>query len=160
MKDKKTLLATCYLLLATCSIGCVGIQKKDLPKEQSFLETATFLKFTDVPIPTGFKFLSESSYLVESGALRSGLLKYTGKATGDQVTNFYKEQMPMYGWRLLNLVEYGERILNFEKESESCVITIKPSSSKSDLTISLAPRPSFIERKTERKTEKSEKPIK
>jgi uncharacterized protein (DUF1919 family) len=101
-------------------------------------------------VPTGFKFLPEKSYLIESGLIRGGILKYTGKAIGDQIVNFYKEQMPMYGWHLLNLVEYGDKILNFEKEKESCIITIKPSGSKSDITISVAPKPSNVEKRTER----------
>jgi len=154
MNSKFVLLLSVFFFLSFFLLGCVEMQKKELPKETLSLEPATSLKFSDVPVPTGFRFLAENSYLVESGNLRSGLLKFTGKAIGDQIVNFYREQMSMYGWRLLNLVEYGDRILNFEKESESCIITIQPKGSKIDLLISVAPKPSPVEKRIEKKTER------
>lgn len=154
---KKRILFIIYSLFPIFLIGCIGIQKKDLSKEQPLLESATFLKFSDVPIPSGFKFLAKDSYLFEGGLIRTGLLRYAGKSSGDQMVNFYKEQMSMYGWRLLNVVEYGKCILNFEKEDESCIIKLEPSGSKLDITISVVPRPLPTERKTERGTKSSVK---
>jgi hypothetical protein len=69
-----------------------------------------------------------------------GVLKYQGKNNPDQVVNFYKEQMAMYNWNLVNIIEYGQRLLNFERENESCIITIEPRGSSIILIISLGPK--------------------
>jgi len=51
-----------------------------------------------------------------------GVLKYQGKTNPDQVVNFYKEQMAMYNWNLVNIVEYGQRLMNFERENEPVLL--------------------------------------
>ncbi len=104
------------------------------------LETATLLKFADIPVPAGFVFIPEESYAFQSTNFRAGLLKYRGKAIGDQLVVFFKDQMPMYNWQLINIVEYGRRMLNFEKEGETCVINIDLIGSRSDITLSIAPK--------------------
>ena len=85
--------------------GCANLSKKDKGvTSPAMLEPQPSLKFTDVPIPTGFKALPKESYSFENDGVRVGLLKYQGKADTDQVVNFYKEQMAMYNWNLLNIV--------------------------------------------------------
>jgi hypothetical protein len=113
------------------------------------LEPAAIFKFNDVPVPMGFRSLPQNSYFFESSGVRVGVLKYHGKkANADQVVNFYKEQMPMYNWTLLNIVEYGERLLNFERENESCIITISPKSSENVyITIAVGPKSQIVLKK-------------
>ena len=72
--------------------------------------------------------------------MRVGVLKYQGKADADRIISFYKEQMAMYNWRLVNIVEYGQRLINFERENETCIITIEPKGNTIFLTISLGPK--------------------
>ena len=129
--------------------GCVGLSKKDasLSKNSSLLEPSAIFKFSDVPIPIGFKALPQSSYFFESSGVRVGVLKYQGKANADQVVNFYKEQMPMYNWALLNVIEYGERLINFERENESCIISLEPKGSTIILTLSLGPKSQILPKK-------------
>jgi hypothetical protein len=106
------------------------------------------LKFTDLPIPIGFKMLAEDSYSFESSGMRVGLLRYKGKATLEQVVNFYKEQMPMYSWALLNITEYGDCIMNFERESESCIISISPKGSSATISFALGPKSQVLPKKS------------
>jgi len=109
-------------------------------------------KFADVPVPAGFKILPEESYSFESSGVRVGVLKYRGKANVEQVENFYKEQMPMYNWNFLNVVEYGERLLNFDRESETCIISLLSKGSQVNITITLGPKSQM--------RKKSDKPLK
>lgn len=138
------------LVFALCILdfmGCAAISKKDSAAQPpALLEPQAILKFGDVPVPVGFKLLAQDSYAFESSGVRVGVLKYQGKASPDQIVNFYKEQMPMYNWNLLNVVEYGERLMNFDRENETCIISlsIKQSLIKNNLvtiTISLGPKP-------------------
>ncbi|MHB8155749.1 MAG: hypothetical protein ACYDFR_06900, partial [Candidatus Omnitrophota bacterium] len=120
------------------------------------IEPQAIIKFTDVPIPTGLKPLPQASYSFESSGVRVGVLKYRGKANIDQVINFYKEQMPMYNWNLVNIIEYNQRLMNFERENETCIITIQPAGFWNEdalVTISLGP-------KSQNLTKKAKTPIK
>lgn len=120
--------------------GCASfpVQKPDKPTQP--LESAKILKFEDVPVPQGFKLLSNESFIFETDTTRVGLLKYSGGPSADQVVSFYKEQMIQYGWSMINVVEYGRRILNFEREDQSCVITVEPATTKTIFIISVAPK--------------------
>ncbi|MFH1397497.1 MAG: hypothetical protein ABIH27_02975 [Candidatus Omnitrophota bacterium] len=133
------------LLVGICITGFLGCatttdDKPGISKNEAMLEPSALLKFNDIPIPTGFKNLPLDSYSFESAGVRVGLLKYQGKADPAQVVNFYKEQMTMYNWNLLNAVEYGEKILNFDRESESCIITISGKGNNVGITICLGPK--------------------
>lgn len=149
MKSQKFLaLFLCLGLIA----GCSGMQKQKTSATPGSLEPQAVLKFSDVPVPNGFRFMAAESYSFESSGLRIGLLKYEGKADADQVVNFYRDQMPMYNWRLLNTVEYGERMLNFDREQETCIITLNPKGSAVYITISVGPKAQG--------TKKAQKPVK
>lgn len=145
-------------LLGYCVIGllgCAGLSKKTDSHTQSpaLLEPSSIAKFADVPVPNHFKFLAEDSYSFENTGVRVGFLRYQGKAAAEQLVNFYREQMPMYNWELLNVVEYGDRLMNFDREAETCIITITPKGSAALITLSIGP-------KNQPASKKSARPVK
>ena len=145
------------LIFAFCFLnfyGCAGLSKKQdsTPKNLGLLEPSSILKFSDVPVPTGFKLLPQKSYSFESSGVRVGVLRYQGKANPDQVVNFYKEQMPMYNWNLLNVIEYGDRLINFDRENETCNVALLPKGNTLTITVSLGPKPQI--------PKKANKPVK
>jgi hypothetical protein len=145
---KKIAVLLLFCAFALLSAGCANISKKDdLSKNPSLLEPSALLKFSDVPVPSGFKLLSQDSYSFETSGMRVGVLKYQGKANPDQVINFYKEQMPMYNWNLLNVIEYGDRMMNFERENETCIIGLFTKGNAVTITVSLGPRPQVVPKK-------------
>ena len=103
------------------------------------LSMSESLKFEDIPIPAGFKMNPENSFAFQNKTMRVGVLTYIGKASPQEIISFYKEQMPLYNWRLLNLIEYGTIQILFDKGTETCVITITPAR-KSTLRINVAPK--------------------
>ncbi len=142
-----SILFTTFFVLITSLTGCGTLFKKEPSLTGSaMLEPSMLLKFTDIPYPSRFKFLSRDSYTFENSGIRVGVLKYKGKANVDQVVNFYKEQMPIYNWNLLNIVEYGERLLNFERENETCIVSLVPKGSSVFITLSLGPKPQIPKR--------------
>jgi hypothetical protein len=132
---------SCFCIFSL--LGCAMVFKKEdsIQKNPALLEPSTSLKFSDVPVPAGFKLLPQNSYSFESSGVRVGVLKYQGKASPEQVISFYNEQMPMYNWNLLNVVEYGERLMNFERENETCIISLLPKRSTVLITLSVGPKP-------------------
>jgi len=143
------LFASCCILTTTL-IGCSTLSDNSDPKSANpgVLEPQAILKFSDVPVPVGLKSLPDQSYSFESSGVRVGVLKYQGKTNPDQVVNFYKEQMAMYNWNLVNIVEYGQRLMNFERENETCIITMEPKGSTIVLTISLGPKSQIAAKKS------------
>lgn len=147
------------LIFAFCILnfmGCALFPKKSASAPMGMsglasLEPQAILKFGDIPVPVGFKLLSNDSYCFENAGMRVGMLRYQGRASANLVTNFYKEQMPMYNWRLLNVVEYGQRILNFDRDNETCIITLLPKWNKQVLvTISVGPKAPGSPKKSDR----------
>ena len=129
-------LSTICFLLTIVLMGCSTLS-------DSKLEPQAILKFSDVPVPVGLKPLSQTSYSFENAGVRVGVLKYQGRANIDQVINFYKEQMPMFNWNLINIIEYGQRLLNFERENETCIITMQVAGFWNEevlVTISIGPK--------------------
>lgn len=122
--------------------GCASTydSKQTNTVNSKLLEPQSVLKFSDLPIPVGFKPILHDSYSFESSGIRVGILKYQGKADIEQVVNFYKEQMSMYNWNLLNIVEYGSRLLNFDRDSETCIISLEPKGRYVFSTISIGPK--------------------
>ncbi len=145
----------CFPLLGGCTT--TSSQKTSTSTQAVSLEPAAMLKFADIPIPSGFRFMNTESYAFQSANFRAGLLRYIGKASGEQSVIFFKEQMPLYNWRMVNIIEYGRRMLSFEKEQESCIISIEDKGGKSEITISIAPKSQTVASTTS-KSEK--KPLK
>ncbi len=143
MKISKSifLISACLLITSVFLAGCATTETNDLKSSSSGnLKTQAILKFSDVPVPVGLKSMPLESYSFESSGVRVGVLKYLGKANPEQVISFYKDQMPMYNWTLVNIIEYGQRLMNFEREGESCIIFMQPKGSSIILTISLGPK--------------------
>ncbi|MBU1726689.1 MAG: hypothetical protein KJ880_03575 [Candidatus Omnitrophica bacterium] len=145
----KTKFGLILILCAFTFFGCAATTKKDdsLSRNPGLLEPSAILRFTDLPVPRGFLMVNEESYSFENAGTRVAMLKYKGKAEPEQVVNFYKEQMPMYSWSLLNIIEYGQSILNFERENETCLVTLLPKGSNVIVSISLGPKPATPVRK-------------
>jgi len=141
------LLPSIFYLLTTVLIGCSTLSDNKGATNPSLLEPQAILKFSDIPIPAGLKRLPDQSYSFESSGVRVGVLKYRGKNNPDQIVNFYKEQMPMYNWNLVNIVEYGQRLLNFERDNETCIITMEPKWNSIILTVSLGPKSQSVPKK-------------
>lgn len=101
--------------------GCQSYAPAPSPMQTS-LETG---KFKDIPIPAKFKIDSERSFVFENPAIKAGVLVYTGSGKSAEIANFYKENMPQNGWKLVSSFELKEAVLNYQKEGWSCVINIK-----------------------------------
>ena len=129
-----TSLTVIFLILLSGCATTGGSQANDK------LVGTNYMKFEDVPVPEGFKPVIKESFTFQNDYSRIGVLKYRGKARTDKVVDFYREQMALYGWNLINIVEYERRILNYDKPKESCIITVEASITHTTIIINLAPK--------------------
>ncbi len=106
--------------------------------EQS-LQVASAFRFPDLPVPKGFKFIPNSSFIYESSEIRVGKMKYQGAAWPDSIVRFYKEYMTSNNWRILNIIEGEETLLSFNNDQEICIIKFECSYGRGSLVISVSP---------------------
>lgn len=139
------------IFLSGCvSTGNSGSSGQSISQSGSMVSKV--IKFDDIPIPSGFKLVDNESFTFQNDRMRVGLLKYSGMPDANKVVDFYKEQMPMYNWDLINVIEYGQKVMNFERMDQSCIITIQPLSTRTVIAIALAPKSSST--MTEEKVQK------
>jgi hypothetical protein len=87
---------------------------------------STSYRFEDIPLPPGMTLNRRESFLYETKATKAGLLIYEGKGEIEKLTNFFKQQMPKYEWRLVSNFELHNVMLTFIKEGWSSIIYILP----------------------------------
>ncbi|MDD5085882.1 MAG: hypothetical protein PHE61_07580 [Candidatus Omnitrophica bacterium] len=106
--------------------SCVsmGEEESAAPKSVRPMPISEFFKFENIPVPEGYKLDKKKSFVFRNDVLLVAFLTYKGKSKADEVAGFFKEQLPLYGWKLVNIIEYGERVLNFEMDGQTCIITI------------------------------------
>ncbi len=137
------------LALSSCATGYQGRSYSDDSVGGKSMGVASMLRFDDVPVPVGFRTLNDESFAFQNDVTRVALIKYSGSKSADQMVLFFKEQMPLYNWSPINIIEYERRILNYEKGSESCIVTIESKGMRSIVTIAISPksRPMKVETK-------------
>ena len=130
------------LIAAFAMSGCAMVNPRrssgvETPKS---LEVSPLLKFEDVPVPSSFKIMPNDSFIFDNDVTRLGILRYSGGADASSVARFYREQMPLYNWRFINFVEFNTRIINFERDDQTCIVIIEPHQLSTVLTVSVAPK--------------------
>ena len=80
----------------------------------------------DIPVPAGFELVERSSEDLSTGRGRLYLRHdYEGAADKFAIRTFYREQMPICRWRLIDDAHVaGDLTLQFEKKTERCTVRI------------------------------------
>ena len=137
-KESAIIFILLVMLISGCATG--GSRGNTSGETARSLDVSMALKFEDVPVPSGFKVIPKDTFVFSNEVLRVGILKYTGRANADQVVMFYQDQMPLYNWRLLNVLEYERRIMNFDRDDQTCIIVVEPTKMSTHVTITVAPK--------------------
>ena len=133
-----------------CVSGCSSVPSQivndsgEVVRVEKPLGVANTLRFEDVPTPAGFNMIRDQSFIYQDSSIRVGLLRYSGHPNSSQVVSFFKAQMPLYNWKMINVVEFGNVNLNFIKADESCIITIEPLKTRTILSVVISPRTGSI----------------
>ena len=141
---KSFLILISIFLLAGCATTNGSSSSELEAEEENFAATTLAvtakLRFSDLPVPVGFKLIEDKSFVFQAEDTRVALLKYSGRAQLPDVVEFYREQMLFYNWELLNVVEYDRSVLNFERGGQTCIVTIESRGMRKTITISVAPK--------------------
>ncbi len=120
-------------------VGCVAPMSYKGREATREISPSTALRFNDIPVPETFRFDYQNSYVFEDKLSRLGVLKYITTISPEEIIMFFKQEMPNAGWRFVNIVEYGQKTLTYEKEKETCVINILQGMTQSTVVISITP---------------------
>lgn len=144
MINKKIVVAAIAVFgLMTAVSGCATPSRRESPSGSEIeknLPVASTLRFNDVPVPAGFVSLPTESFIYQTENVRAGLLRYEGASSAEAVMLFYKEQMPVYNWQSINIIEFDKKQLSFEKPGQSCIVIIDGLKGKTIITISIGPK--------------------
>lgn len=142
--EKKVIVAAIVFFALTIIGGCAtpayrgSTASSEMEKS---LVVASSLRFDDVPIPSGFVSIPTESFIYQTENIRAGLMRYEGRSSPEAVMQFYKEQMPVYNWQSVNIIEFEKKQLSFEKTGQSCIVIIEGfKNGKSIITISIGPK--------------------
>lgn len=116
---KKIRLLLILLFFSSCSPVSYYYQQEEGEKKLE-ISKRSFLK--DIPVPGGFKFLPLESFIYQARNARVCVLKYYGSSWPHTLTEFYKENMPKYGWEILSTIVGKESLLTFKKNDELCTV--------------------------------------
>lgn len=138
-----------FVLPLLVLVGCASLSyysppEKEFSPKAKEIKKAIKQKFDDIPVPEKMVLDAKSSFVFDNGEIRLAHLRYFTRLAPEDVTAYFKKELPLQGWSMVNVVEYGERMLSFSKEEESLVITIYPEKRGCRIVISLTPKASGL----------------
>jgi hypothetical protein len=83
-----------------------------------------FYDFPDIPTPQELDIQSKESYVVQAGAIKTGILTLRGRVDLNSLINFFQMAMPRENWKPKGSFRYQRSVLIFEKPDKTCVIRL------------------------------------
>ncbi len=116
--------------------GCATLSRKKAAKTPKKEANAVQRLANNIPLYPKFTYQPDKSFFFESNGVKAGVLVFEGKAKVGDMVNFYKQQMPTYGWTLVSSYQYGdEALLDFNAPNKTCQISIDKKPFSTILTI-------------------------
>jgi hypothetical protein len=105
--------------------GCASISSKEGGTASS--ETAmraSFSGFEDVLIPSDISVDRKKSQVYSAGKFKVGLLTFKGRVEPGSLADFFQNNLPRNGWKLMTNMKDRDQTLIFLKDERVCMITI------------------------------------
>ncbi len=115
--------AALSLLAALSACNQQGaLQPTAKPEE---VNAPSFNQFADIPIPTGAKMDLDRTLLLGSGEGWIGRLVTKNSNNVNEMFNFYKSELPKFGWQELTSVRSAISILTYQRGSRVATVQIQ-----------------------------------
>ena len=122
--------ASVGLLALAAVTGILGCRSSQTRARSAKLVASQAPFHRDVPVPAGFRMADQASEDWSNGSARYVRHEYRGRADKLAVRAFYRKQMPLVRWSLLDDSNVHGRIkMRFDRGGESCTISIEDHSS-------------------------------
>ena len=135
MRSSKLLLALCLIAFMLGCVTTTGNKKATAEKPTANKKTLKSLA-NNIPLYPNFKYDQDKSFFFESRGVKAGVMVFEGKSPTGKIANFYKQEMPNYGWSMVSSYQYGkEALLDFSAPDKTCQISVQEKPFNSVLVI-------------------------
>lgn len=84
------------------------------------------VQFADIPGPQEYRLVPQDSYTFQGSTFRTGMLVYEGPVEWSAALDFYRAQMPRFGWTPEQVERgFSVRVLPFTKGQERAIVTVR-----------------------------------
>jgi len=135
----------CALLVL--GVGCAGSGSarstdagEPIEELSNAIPIAPDSRIPDIPVPAGFNFDREHSFVFQNSRLDVGRIQYAGRAAVEDVAQFYLDEMMQHNWELQNVTEHGTIMLFFDKPNKSCQVVLTQKGHSVIIEISFFPK--------------------
>lgn len=102
---------------------------------------SSFAQFTDLPLPSGNSIDMDRTLVLGGEGNWTGRLSITVNARVGEMYDFFRREMPKYGWTELTSARSGTSFLTYQRENRIATVQIAPSRLiGSAIDITMAPR--------------------
>jgi len=95
------------------------------PPPEPGLPLAPTQRFADVPLPQGTKEDPDKTFVYEDKNVQVGRMVYTTRATVNELAQFYINEAPTGGWRLVNNIQAAGQELQYLKPGKRLVVIVR-----------------------------------
>ena len=122
MNKKKTFFNFILILFLTSCLGESLVPVKG-PEGNPGLEL-NFSQFDDIPIPINSKLIREESIIISRKIGWSGRLVFDTSETQIEVFDFFRNELPKFGWRKISEISSESSLLNYQNNQRFASIQI------------------------------------
>lgn len=134
-------LSVAVVLATTACSQTTELSPSPGPGGQSSADGATFAQFPDLPTPAGAKMDLERTFVLGGNEGWFGQVVVDTGEPPNAVFDFYKRQLPQYGWEEVTSVRAPTSVLTYLRERRVLAIQITESTLRgSEVTLTVSPR--------------------
>jgi hypothetical protein len=145
----KLFFAMTVFALVALSVGCAGSGStmatdpgEPIEELSNAIPIAPDSRIPDIPVPAGFNYDREHSFVFQNSRLDVGRIQYIGKAAVEDVAQFYLDEMMQHNWELQNLAEGDTITIFFDKPNKSCQVVLSRKGRSVIIQVSFFPKQS------------------
>ena len=130
------------LLLAGCNDVALNATRSDPQKGTTpAAEQAAYGRFTDLPIPEGATMDVARSLILGTGDSWLGRVALSAEGGVAEVFDFYRREMPRFGWNEVTVVRAETSVLTYENGARVATVQIaKGTYGGAELDLTVSPR--------------------
>ena len=132
-------LAAAVILIALGMTGCTGSPMSPSSRSDGSTVQPSFSLFSDIPVPAGASMDMERSLLLGTGDLWTGRLVFSTNNGHGRVFDFYKTEMPGFGWQEITSVRASISIQTWKRGPRVATIQIRDSLFSTEVILTMAP---------------------
>jgi hypothetical protein len=111
--------------MAAVFFSCAAFEKDTAQKVSPPKRLADNYEFEDVLIPRELDLDKDGSFIYRSEGLKAGLLRFAGRVEMNSLMQFFANNLPKDGWRLVSQFRSPQSLMLFQKGNRMCVVAIE-----------------------------------